>query len=118
MAKTLRFKRKDIKFTPMGHQGAGTAEIARLIGPDTSTSMGGGIAKFDGCAVEWTVLYDEFICVLEGRYKMKAGDQMFEGGPGDVFWIPANTPLVYMGDKATIFYTVWPVDWRKRHGME
>jgi ethanolamine utilization protein EutQ len=55
--------------------------------------------------------------VLEGRYKMKAGDAMFEGGPGDVFWVPANTPLVYMGDKATIFYAVWPVDWRKRHGM-
>jgi ethanolamine utilization protein EutQ len=118
VAKTLHFKKSAMSFAPFGHKGPGTAEIARLVGPDVSTSMGGGIARFDGCAVEWTVLYDEFICVLEGRYKMKAGGEMFEGGPGDVFWIPAHTPLVYMGDKATVFYTVWPVDWRKRHGME
>ena len=77
MAKTLHFKRKDIKFVPFGHKGPGTAEIARLVTTDQSTTMGGGIAKFDGCAVEWTVLYDEFICVLEGKYKMKAGGEMF-----------------------------------------
>ncbi len=47
------------------------------------------------------------LVVLEGRYKMKAGGAMFEGGPGDVFFIPANTPLVHMGDKAQA----------PRHGM-
>ena len=37
--------------------------------------------------------------------------------PGDVIWIPANTPLRYEGKAGKIFYTVYPVDWKKRAGM-
>ena len=114
--KTVLFKRSAMTFDDFGAK-EGKAGIARLVGPDMSTTMGGGIATFDQCAVEWTVRYDELIVVLEGTFKLKAGDEMFEAKPGDVLWIPAETPLVYMGDKAVVFYSVYPIDWRKRLGL-
>jgi ethanolamine utilization protein EutQ len=82
--------------------------------------MGGGVATFDGCSIEWTVLYDELIVVLEGRFRLRIGknfEQVIEAGPGDVIWLPENTPLKYEGEKAKVFYALSPVDWRKRHGM-
>jgi ethanolamine utilization protein EutQ len=37
--------------------------------------------------------------------------------PGDVIWIPENTPIKYEGDKAKVFYALHPVDWRQKHGL-
>jgi ethanolamine utilization protein EutQ len=113
---TLLFRAKDMKFEKMGGS-PGTAKIARLIGEDESKTMGGGVAIFDGCSVEWTVLYDEAIVVLEGSFRLRWGNgykNVMEAGPGDVIWIPENTPLKYEGEKAKVFYTLYPVDWKKR----
>ena len=36
--------------------------------------MGGGVAVFEkGVSIPWTVLYDEFVVVLEGHFTMRAG---------------------------------------------
>jgi len=51
--------------------GIGWAGIARLVGPELSKTMGAGLAAFDGCAIEWTVLYDEMIVVLEGLFRLR-----------------------------------------------
>lgn len=111
------FKRKDAKFDSM-KPAKGRAGLARMIGPETAKMMGGGLAEFDGCDIAWTVLYDEFIVVLEGVFKLGVGDKVVEGHVGDVIWIPENTPIRYMGDKSVVFYALAPVDWKKRHGME
>ena len=95
----------------------GSATIARLVGPDVSGSMGAGVVKFDGCSIEWTVLYDEVIVVLDGLFRLRLADRAIEGRPGDVIWIPENTPLRYEGDGATVFYALHPGDWRQRHGL-
>jgi len=95
----------------------GEATIARLVGPEISRSMGAGIATFDACSIEWTVLYDEVIVVLEGRFRLRLGADIVEGGPGDVIWIPENTPLRYEGERAVVFYALHPVDWRRRHNL-
>jgi len=119
MPKTHHFKRGKIKFEKYGGP-PGKASIARLITPDISKTMGGGIAKFDGCSIEWTVLYDEVIVVLEGKFRLRLGKdykQKVDAKPGDVIWLPEGTPLKYEGKKAVVFYGLYPVDWRKRHGM-
>ena len=118
MKDTLHFKAKEIKLESFGGP-PGTAKIGRLVGEETSSTMGAGIAVFDGCSIEWTVLYDEAVVVLEGKFRLKVGNgykRVIEAGPGDVIWIPENTPLKYEGEKAKVFYTVYPVDWKKRHG--
>ncbi len=111
MARTILFKRSEIGFEPLGGP-PGAATIARLIGPDISRTMGAGLATFDGCSIEWTVLYDEVIVVLEGRFRLRVGDEVFEAGPGDVLWIPEYTPLRYEGEQAVVFYALHPVDWK------
>ena len=116
MAAVKHFKRAEMSFETYGGP-PGKASIARLVGPDLSTSLGAGLARFDGCSIEWTVLYDEMIVVLEGLFRLRAGGQLFEGRPGDVIWIPEKTPIVYEGEGALVCYALYPVDWRKRHGM-
>jgi ethanolamine utilization protein EutQ len=119
MSSARHFKASDLKFESYGGP-PGTASIARIVGPELSHSIGAGIATFDGCSIEWTVLYDEVIVVLEGRFRLRLGTdhaELIEAGPGDVIWLPQNTPLRYEGDKAKVFYTLYPVDWKKRHGL-
>lgn len=113
---TRLYKRSEMAFGPYGGP-PGNATIARLVGPDVSPSMGAGIATFDGCSIEWTVLYDELIVVLKGHFRLRVGDDTIEAGPGDVVWIPEGTPLRYEGEGAEVFYTLYPVDWKQRHGL-
>lgn len=116
MAETLHFKRTEMQFDKYGGP-PGTAEICRLVGPDVSKTMGVGVAKFDDCSIEWTVLYDEVIVVLEGEFRLRLPDRVVDGRPGDVIWIPENTPLRYEGKKAVVCYALHPVDWRARHNL-
>jgi ethanolamine utilization protein EutQ (cupin superfamily) len=116
MAAVKHFKRSEMSFEAYGGP-PGKATIARLIGPELSKTMGAGLACFDGCSIEWTVLYDEMIVVIEGLFRLRAGEHVFEGRPGDVIWIPEKTAIVYEGEKSVVCYALYPVDWRQRHGL-
>ena len=116
MSAIKHFKRNAMSFDKYAGP-PGQATIARLVGPDISKTMGVGIATFDGCSIEWTVLYDEMIIVIEGRFRLRAGKEVFDAVPGDVIWIPEKTPIVYEGNKAVVCYALYPVDWRQRHGL-
>ena len=110
------YRRSEMNFAAFGGP-PGNATIARLVGPDISKTMGAGIATFDGCSIEWTVLYDEVIVVLEGTFRLVVGKETHFCTPGDVVWIPENTPIKYEGEKAKVFYALHPADWRQRHGL-
>jgi ethanolamine utilization protein EutQ len=116
MAEVKLFKRAEMRFEPYGGP-PGQATIARLVGPELSSTMGAGLGTFDDCSVEWTVLYDELVVVLEGVFRLRLADGIVEGRPGDVIWIPENTALRYEGERAVVFYALYPVDWRKRHAL-
>ena len=116
MSAVKHFKRREMGFEVFGGP-PGKATISRLVGPDASKTMGVGLASFDGCSIEWTVLYDEMIVVLEGLFRLRAGSRVIEGQPGDVIWIPEKTPIVYEGDKAVVCYALYPVDWRRQQGL-
>ncbi|MEX2200185.1 MAG: hypothetical protein WD711_02225 [Dongiaceae bacterium] len=117
MSEVRHFKATDMKFVTYGGP-PGEARISRLVGPEISRSMGAGIATFDECSIEWTVLYDEVIVVLEGQFRLRVGANVFDASPGDLIWIPEMTPLRYEGRKAKVCYVLSPVDWRKRHGID
>lgn len=99
-------------FQPYAGQPAERAALCRLLGPADSQTMGAGLAYFDGCSIEWTVLYDELIVVLEGRFRLRLADRVIEAAPGDVIWVPEHTPLAYEGERARVFYALYPVDWQ------
>ena len=77
MKKARHFKASGMAFDAFGGP-PGKASIARLIGPEDSATMGAGVAIFDGCSIEWTVLYDEVIVVLEGTFRLKLGKDFSE----------------------------------------
>ena len=119
MSKVHHFSAGSMKFEPYGGP-PGDARVARLVGPEMSASMGAGVATFDGCSIEWTILYDELIVVLEGVFRLRIGGEdarTIEATAGDVIWLPANTPLHYEGDGAKVFYALSPVDWKSRHNL-
>lgn len=121
MVKPIHVKRSQMKFEPYGGP-PGKAEICRLFGslsPNPSKTMGGGFVAFEACSIPWTLLYDEVICVIEGRFRLRSGDETFECDPGDVIWIPENTPVTYEADeRSVIFYALYPENWRALHGVE
>lgn len=41
----------------------------------------------------------------------------FGGPPGDVIWLPENTPLRHEGDRAMMFHPLHPVDWHQQAGL-
>ena len=97
------------------HRGGppGHAEVARAIGGDLSGTMAAGVARFHDCSVAWTVLYDEVVYVIEGLFRLDMPDGVLEGRPGDVIWIPEGTELKYQGQNASIFYAVYPGNWKE-----
>lgn len=113
MAQVVHFKKSERVFDAYGDDPK-KATISRLVGPELSGTMGAGIARFDNCSIEWTVLYDELIVTLEGKFRLRVGDEVFETEPGDVLWVPKGTALAYEGEGATVFYALHPVDWRTR----
>ena len=113
MTGVAHFKSSERSFEPYGDD-PGRATISRLVGPESSKTMGAGIARFDDCSIAWTVLYDELIVTLEGKFRLRVGDEVFDTVPGDVLWVPKGTALAYEGERATVFYALAPVDWRTR----
>lgn len=113
MSDVVILKRADRVFETYGDDPA-KAMISKLVGPELSSTMGAGVARFNGANIEWTVLYDELIVTLEGQFRIEVGEKIFEAGPGDILWIPKHTSLVYQGIAATVFYVLYPVDWKNQ----
>lgn len=112
-SETLHFERGEMEFVDYAGP-PGKAVISRLVGPETSESIGAGIAIFEDSSIEWTVRYDELICVLKGHFRLVVGDTARDCAPGDVLWIPNGTALKYESDgRAEVFYTLYPVDWKR-----
>lgn len=101
------------------HRGGppGRAEVARAVGSELSSSMAAGVARFDDCSVAWTLLYDEVIYVIDGVFRLRMANGVIEGRAGDVIWIPEGTAVKYEGQNATIFYAVYPGNWKELHAI-
>ena len=104
MADVKLFRQQDQKFDIE----YGAAVLA-LVNAGNSPAMGAGIGVFEDCRIEWTVTYDEVLFIHDGKFRLRVGGAVYHAGPGDVLWIPANTPLVYEADApVTFFYAVYP----------
>lgn len=100
------------------HRGGppGAARVGRAVSTDLSSSMGAGFGEFDGCAIDWTLLYDEVVYVISGAFHVTVDGHTHVAREGDAVWIPEGTRLTYGGEKARIFYAVQPGDWSARQG--
>jgi ethanolamine utilization protein EutQ len=89
---------------------AGAATIARLVGPDTSDTMGCGIATYRGVRTTWRLPFDEIVYVLAGEMTVRAGAESWHVGVGDVLFFPRAEPIEYdVPGEVTVFYAKYPV---------
>lgn len=97
------------------HRGGppGHAEVARAVSGELSSTMAAGVARFDACSIAWTVLYDEVVYVIDGIFRLITDGKVIEGQAGDIIWIPKGTELRYEGEQASIFYAVYPGNWKE-----
>jgi len=111
MTEVLHIKSEDMRFARMHPNAGGYASIARLINPNNSQTIGAGIGTYDGCSIEWTMGVDEVVVVLDGLLRVRTGEgynKVIEAKPGDVVWMPKGTKMKYEGDKAKMFYCLYP----------
>lgn len=94
----------------------GAAWVARAVSNEVSPHIGFGFARWEGAEVEWTVLYDELIFVIDGTLELRANGEPLRIVPGQLLWIPEGTELVY-GGHALFGYVVRPANWREVHGL-
>ncbi|SDJ79573.1 Ethanolamine utilisation protein EutQ [Bradyrhizobium sp. Rc2d] len=90
------------------------ADDPRGPGPAISTTLGAGITTYDGCSIEQTppTMHDETFVVLGGNLRLLTGEdysRVIEAKFGDVLWLPKGALWKFQGEKASIFYVVYPV---------
>ena len=96
----------------------GTIAVSRDVSVGESESFGASIGTFEHCDMEWTVLYDEYIYILEGQLDLETEEGVFNLTPGDGIWLPNGTWMIYRAQWAKAVIVVHPVDWRRIHGHE
>ena len=76
--------------------------------------IGCGIMELkDGASFEWTITYDEFDIVQEGRLEIEIDGRVVSGDAGDVIYIPKNSHIHFRTpDRAKYVYIVYPADWQ------
>ncbi|MFD9667977.1 hypothetical protein ACFWAY_41350 [Rhodococcus sp. NPDC059968] len=119
-AQPLQFKSSDMHFSQMHIHAGGYSSVCRLIGPETSSTIGAGIGTYDQCSITWQTHYDQVLIVLGGTLRLLTGmdySRAVEGTRGDVIWLPKGTHLKYQGDRASQFYVPYPVDWRSHTSL-
>jgi ethanolamine utilization protein EutQ len=114
-ARVLCIDQQDLTFSVRGGP-PGAAYVARALSNEVSPNIGVGFARWEGAQVQWTVLYDEVIFVIEGCLQLQADGEVFEVRPGQVLWIPEGSELVY-GGHAMFGYVVHPGNWKELHGL-
>jgi ethanolamine utilization protein EutQ len=108
------FPRSDRRFEPYrGFANAyadGDAAIARLVGPETSGTLGGGIVTYRRVRTTWHLPFDEIVCVLAGQMTVRAGGETWHAGVGDVLFFAEAEPVEYdVEHEVTVFYAKYPV---------
>ena len=92
------------------HPENGSAWIARLVGRDNSSGLGGGIVVYERITVDWDLPFDEMITVIEGEMRLTSNGATYPMTVGDVAWFPRYTPLTYdVPDRVVVSYAIHPL---------
>ena len=105
MSDVKHFRMSDLDLTP--NEDGPTVPV---VNAGYSRGLGAGIGVFENISMPWTVAYDEVLFIKDGRLTLRVGGKAFLAGPGDILWIPKDTPVIYEAkERVTFFYAVHPV---------
>ncbi len=93
-----------------GREDVRLKDVATL---EEAPRIGCGIMELrDGADFEWTLTYDEWDVVLEGRLEIRIDGRTVGGDAGDVLYIPRGSRIHFTTPQYAKFaYTVFPADW-------
>jgi ethanolamine utilization protein EutQ len=94
------------------------ANLGRDVDASVSTTMSASVMEMENFEFEWTVLYDEWIYVLDGVLTIELEDGTHDLNAGDSIWLPDGTWHFYHVKKARAVVTVYPLNWREVKGMD
>ena len=103
----------DVSFIPRFEYGD-QAQVASLCGADDGSKLGVGLVRLTSANIPWTIKYDEFVLVLEGRFTVLIEAEELSASAMEAIWLPAGTELTYKSDKALLLYAIHPTDWATR----
>jgi len=79
---------------------------------EREANLGAGFMTYENSELPWTLQYDEMDYVIEGEFTVKTGGKVYNMKPGDVFYIPKGTSVVFSSPSfCKVFYVVYPADW-------
>ncbi len=108
LPRVMRFA--DLAFQPRQEKPE-MAQLAEIVGEQDGTPLSAGYARLSNARIEWTVLYDEVVTVIEGSVNIHTPQGVLTAGPLDCIWLPAGTPLIYEAESALIHYCLHPSNW-------
>ncbi len=87
----------------------GSAQIARLVGPGVSGTLGGGVVQYRRVKTVWRLPFDEIVYVVSGAMTVSANGKSWRATAGDVLFFAEGEPVEYDVDKeVTVFYAKYP----------
>lgn len=107
----LGVKGSTVQLEPFeGREDVRLKDVATL---EEAPRIGCGIMELrDGADFEWTLTYDEWDVVLEGRLEIRIDGRTVGGDAGDVLYIPRGSHIHFTTPQYAKFaYTVFPADW-------
>ena len=106
----IGIKTSTVKCEPFQQDGVKLKDVVTL---EEAPRMGCGIMELrDGADFEWTLTYDEWDVVLEGRLEIRIDGRTVGGDAGDVLYIPRGSHIHFTTPQYAKFaYTVFPADW-------
>lgn len=94
-------------------QGRRDVRVKDVTTLDEAPRMAAGVMEVEGTAFPWTLSYDEYDLVLSGTLEIEVGGRVYTGRPGDLFYIPKGSDIVFRSpDKARYVYVTYPADWQ------
>ena len=103
-----------VELTPFTAAGPGKkVGMADLITSRDGAPMTAGLMSWARAdSFPWKLDYDEVDLVLEGVLHLTIDGRTLEGKPGDVFYIPKGSSIVFGTPWRTrVFYVTYPADW-------
>lgn len=83
-----------------------------VTGRDGSPMTAGIMSWHREDSFPWKLDYDEIDLVLDGVLEISIDGRTLRGGPGDVFYIPKGSSIVFgTPSYVRVFYVTYPADW-------
>lgn len=86
-----------------------------LLPVEESPNMCAGFMEMDRSSFEWELKYDEYDYVIDGELEIVVDGEAYRGKPGDVFYIPRGTRIIFSSPgKVKFFYVTYPANWQEQ----